>query len=238
MGWLDLVILSVVGLFGLMGVKSGFLVRASGIAGLVLGIFLAVQHHGQLANGLAEQIDDERVRRAAAFIGIVLVTTVAGSLTGTLVKRLLSSLALGWVDYVVGGLAGAALATIGLGTAVYIIDGANIAGARNVIGASPVAMGITSASLISASTPWCSDLEAAAETPKVESTTAPALLEGSVECTDLTGLAEQLFGFNVSDKVSEVLGQDVETLAEVAKAGFSGSSEELTELVKPQQDQQ
>ena len=71
MSLVDIIIIGAVALPVAMGLRAGILMPASGIAGLALGIVLAVQYHGSLAFALTDQVDDELVRRVAASLTIV-----------------------------------------------------------------------------------------------------------------------------------------------------------------------
>ena len=66
MNLVDLIIIGTLGLLALMGLRSGILVPVSGVAGVILGVVLATQYHGQLAFALTEHVVGETVRRVAA----------------------------------------------------------------------------------------------------------------------------------------------------------------------------
>ena len=57
MNWVDLVIIGTVALMALSGLRSGLLMRSSGLGGLVLGIVLDIQYHGQLTFALTDHIE-------------------------------------------------------------------------------------------------------------------------------------------------------------------------------------
>lgn len=219
MNWVDVVILGGIVFLAFAGLLSGFLMPASGIAGLGLGVILAVQHHDSLAFILAEHVEGETVRRIAAFVVIVLTTTIAIRLSASVVKRILSYLVLGWIDRVAGALAGAALAVVVFGTAAYVLDGVDIPQVRETFGDSSLVKPISHVSFIKTSSPWCS----------TQQESAPG-----EECTDLFSLAEELFGGLVSDRVTDLLGHDAGTLADVVKTSLTGSPQEMTSLAEQQ----
>jgi membrane protein required for colicin V production len=221
MNWVDAVILGGVGLITVAGLWSGLLMPASGIGGLVLGIILAVHHHDSLAFTLAEHLEGEAVRRIAAFVVIVLATTIAVRVVASALKKLLSYLVLGWVDRVAGALAGAALGVVAFGTAAYVIGGADIPEVRAPFQESALAVPISQASFIRASSTWCSDLDRSGPVGAGEG------------CTNLSSLAGELFGTRVSNRVSELLGHDVDTLADVVETSLTGSPQEIVDLVEP-----
>ena len=82
------------------------------------------------------------------------------------------------------------------------------------------------ASLISASSPWCSELRRHA------SGSAPTDTE---ECSDLSTLAHDILGSRLSEKFGDLLGQDVATVAEVVKASLSDPSQKPVTLVEDNQ---
>ena len=170
MNWVDLVIIGAVAAVALAGLKSGILLPASGLGGVVLGVILALRYHGELAAALVEHIDGNAVRQIAAFVAIILGTAVATRLLASLVKSLLSMLFLGWLDRLAGALAGAAVALVVLGTSLYLLVGADIEPLREPLGASTLAAQISQISLISSSVPWCSELSHALGGLKPEST--------------------------------------------------------------------
>ena len=59
MNYVDLVIVGAIALFALIGLKSGILGMASGMGGLVLGVVLALQYHGQLSFALEQHVDGD-----------------------------------------------------------------------------------------------------------------------------------------------------------------------------------
>ena len=217
MNALDLVILAVVGLAALLGLQSGILRPVSGTGGLILGVVLAIQHKGRVATMLVESIEGDLPRQVVAFVAIVLAVIVVARIAAILFKRLLSMLAIGWMDHAAGALGGAALGTVVAGTAVFLLTGADFAPTRESIRSSLLAPEVTRASLIASPDPWCSG------PPDPEAEAAPA-------CTDLKGLAKQLIGRYVPKMSPEILKSDGVNLAEVLKGTLTGSPTDLKRL--------
>ena len=215
MNWLDLVIVGTVALLALKGHRSGILMPASGVGGLVMGVFLAVGYQDQVSAALSEHITEPLIRTLVTFVAIVLATTIAMRVAASVVRDVLGYLSLTWVDRAVGAVAGALLGTIALGTLIYLISGADLGELRQPLVGSSFAGPITSASIIYAGAPWCSE--------EVRSS-------DSGDCADLGSLTEQLIGGSVTERLSAVLGHDVETLAEVVGTSLTGSTEDLTRL--------
>ena len=238
MNWVDLVILGTVSLLALSGLRSGLLVPVSGVGGLALGVFFAVQYHGELAFALTEHVDGEVLRRVAAFVAIVLGTVIAARVAASMLKKLLSFLVLGWVDRVAGLLAGTALAVVALGTASYLLQGMEATALNDPFQRSTLAAPISGASLIRTSAPWCGDLK---PTAAVDSMEPGTLVQGvsavGQECTTLRGMADQLFAGTISDKLGGLLGHDVGEIARVVKTSLSGPTRDVADVVQAQGQQ-
>ena len=210
MNVVDLIILGAVILMALMGLKAGFLKPVSDIGGLILGVVVAIQMHGEVAVLLVDYIDKELWRNVAGFIAVVLATTAISRVIVIMVKKLLSALVLGWMDHVVGAFGGAALGLVIVSTVLFLASGVDNANARTALADSVIAPEISRASLISSSTPWCS-----------------AQPEGAANgnCTDFRGLLTGLIGFDVSDKVDGVLGgQKLGDIVGAMKGDINGSA--------------
>ncbi len=234
MNWVDLAIIGVVGLVALSGLRSGLLAPVSGIGGLVLGIVLAVHYHPDAALLLAEYVEGEMVRKIAGFIIVVVATVAASRIIASLVQKLLSLLMLGWIDRLAGGVAGLAIGVVMVGTIVYLLGGADNADIQDRLAESSLAASISEASLFSGSSPWCSQIEQVAAKALPEDAAKQVLThikdEATSECTSIASLAGELFGDTVSAKLSDMIGQDVGTLAEVVGASLSGKTQELANL--------
>lgn len=210
MNVVDLIVLGAIGLVALLGLKAGFLKPASGIGGLILGVLVATQMHGEVAALLIGYIDKELWRNVAGFITVVLATTIFTRAVAILVRRLLSALVLGWIDHVAGAFGGAALGLVMAGTAIFIVSGVDNAAAQTALAESAIAPEISRASLISSSTPWCAALPESA---------------ANGNCTDFKGLLSGVIGFDVGDKVSGMLGgQKLGDLVGAMKGNINGNS--------------
>ena len=111
MNAVDLPIVVTVALLALLGLKTGLLKPISGIGGLVIGVFVAIQQSAELAASLEQYIEGDNARRIAAFVAIVIITVVVSRIAAFLIKKLLTTLVLGWLDHVAGAVAGAVAGT-------------------------------------------------------------------------------------------------------------------------------
>ena len=211
----DLIIIGVVVVLGLVGLKSGFLRPVSGIGGIVLGIFLAIQYSGDVAIQMGQYVEGDMVKTIAAFVIVVLAVAIAIRIAAVLIRKLLSMLALGWLDHVAGAVGGAALGIVLSGTAVYLLIGADFEPTADALASSKLAPEIVRISLVNSSTPWCSQVDS-------ETHTGP--------CTNLKSLTDEVFGFNVADKVEVFLSDDLGAIAEVVQTSVSGTSQDLAKL--------
>ena len=100
MNWLDIVIIVVVALLGLVGLRQGMIRTVFGIAGLIGGIFLAGRYHDELAALLFPS--GAAWSNIAAYAIIAIATLVVAGVIGWLIAKLVSFVALGWLDKLVG----------------------------------------------------------------------------------------------------------------------------------------
>jgi membrane protein required for colicin V production len=104
MVWIDVVILVAVALSALAGLKQGAVRMAFGLAGLFLGIFLA----GKFGAPLAQVLFSGALSWGPflAYVIIFIVVAVAAGIGGAIVSKVVQSTLLGWIDRLVGAVAG------------------------------------------------------------------------------------------------------------------------------------
>jgi membrane protein required for colicin V production len=100
----DVGILAVVGLSGFLGLLRGAVREVMALGSLLLGVLVALYGFSDLAHPLGRWIDDPLLAQAAAFFAILLLVWIVFALAGSLLRRILRFLRLGWADRV-GGLA-------------------------------------------------------------------------------------------------------------------------------------
>ena len=104
MNWLDIVMLVFIGVGSLVGWRMRITSAVFMVLGLALGVYLAVQFSGDVAELLTDTISSQTVATVVSYGIIFLVVVVAFRILGTMIRKLMSVLVLGWVD-ATGGLA-------------------------------------------------------------------------------------------------------------------------------------
>jgi membrane protein required for colicin V production len=111
MNWLDIAILAVIVISTLMGIFWGLIRQIIAIFGLVGGIIVAGRFyepvaeflHGKDGGGL---VADANWSRIIAFVGILIIFSLALGVVGSVLRVLAKLLFLGWLDHLLGGILG------------------------------------------------------------------------------------------------------------------------------------
>ena len=98
---------------GLVGAFRGLIRMGLGIAGLVVGIFLAMRWEERVTPMVRRVVDSELWAPMIAFIGIVVIVVLAAVAASMLLQRILRLAHLAWVDRLLG-------ASVGLLGAVFL----------------------------------------------------------------------------------------------------------------------
>lgn len=212
MNSVDMIIIGAVGLGALIGLKIGFLKPASGIGGFALAVFIAVHNYAAVAMVYSRLFEGELMQLVAAFGTIVVGVTVAVRLIGHFVKKLLMRLVLGWVDHVAGMLGAATVTAALIGTVFFVIGGIGFVANSSAFTDSKLVSGVSKASFISTSTPWCSSLPEEG-------------VKNGQPCTSMIGFAGDVTGMDIQGSMDDVLaGQDLGMLVDVVKGTLNGQS--------------
>ena len=104
MNWVDIIIIIVALIFAWIGWKQGFIRIVFTIAGLIAGVAIA----GQLKDPFADILSPAGAAWAKplAFAIIVIIVLIVGSLIGSIARRILRFLMLGWPDKILGPIIG------------------------------------------------------------------------------------------------------------------------------------
>ncbi len=139
MTWVDAVIIVIAIIFAIVGYKQGLVRLVLTFAGLIVGVVLA----GQFGDEFGEVLGGAGWSDIVAFVIIVIVVMIGGSLIGAILGKILRFMMLGWLDkiggFVIGILVGALLCaaffTI-MGDVAYLNE---IGWLKDAIGDSPLA---------------------------------------------------------------------------------------------------
>jgi membrane protein required for colicin V production len=115
MNWLDIAILAIIVISTVMGIFWGLIRQIIAIFGLVGGIIIAGRFyepvaellHGKDGGGL---VADANWARIIAFVGILILFSLALGAVGSVLRVLAKLLFLGWLDHLLGGLLGLLMA--------------------------------------------------------------------------------------------------------------------------------
>ena len=105
MNWLDAVIIIVILLLGFMGWRNGLIRAAIILAGIAGGAYLAGQYYKDFADSIGF-VSGEKEKQLVAFAIIFLATFVVAFIVGFIVQKVMKVLFLGWLDTLLGGVAG------------------------------------------------------------------------------------------------------------------------------------
>lgn len=118
MNWVDIVILVVVVVLGFIGLRQGLVKTVFGLAGIVVGIILA----GQWDNILAARIfKGSEWGQIVSFAIILVAILLAANILGSMLKKALAFVMLGWVDKLLGLAFGVAAGVLIMGALIAII---------------------------------------------------------------------------------------------------------------------
>jgi membrane protein required for colicin V production len=114
MNWLDILIIVCLVASAIGGLKTGIIRGLSGFLGLILGIFLAGLWYERVGGWLGF-IHNESIANVIAFILVLVVVMAVIGLLGSLLHKIASSIMLGWLDHVIGGILGLLIGAVAWG---------------------------------------------------------------------------------------------------------------------------
>ena len=104
MNWLDIVLLVILAGGGYYGLKTGLITAGFTVVGVVVGVILAGQLSDDVGERLTDSISNDTVVTIISYAIIIGLVVVAAQVAGTILRKLISILFLGWADKL-GGLA-------------------------------------------------------------------------------------------------------------------------------------
>jgi membrane protein required for colicin V production len=122
MNTLDIIILVVVALLTLYGLKKGFIISLATLAGLLLGIYLAI-HFSHYASGLIEQNfhPSSFWLPALAYSLTFLVVLIGVYLVGKMVEKMVEMAGMSILNHIGGAILGFAKGVLIMSAVLYLI---------------------------------------------------------------------------------------------------------------------
>ena len=123
---IDIIILVLLALAVFKGIKDGLVRQVGGIAGLILGIFLAGRFSAIMAGWLHQWLDaSESVVKAVSFAIIIIVVCLCMYLLGRLLEKIIKITTLGWVNRLLGVLLSVCTVVLLVGALISLIEYVN-----------------------------------------------------------------------------------------------------------------
>jgi membrane protein required for colicin V production len=104
MNWLDIVLLVILAGGGYYGLKTGLITAGFTVVGVVVGIILAGQLSDDVGERITDSISNDTVVTIISYAIIIGAVVVIARVSGSILRKVISMLFLGWADKL-GGLA-------------------------------------------------------------------------------------------------------------------------------------
>ena len=120
---IDIIILVLLVIGFISGLKDGLVKQAAGLIGLVAGLLLGKKLYLFVAAQLTPLLGmSERTTQIVAFVLILIVVPLLFSLVAWLISKLLKGVGLGWINRLLGGVAGAVEYALFVGLVITAIE--------------------------------------------------------------------------------------------------------------------
>ncbi|MEN8185667.1 MAG: CvpA family protein [Bacteroidota bacterium] len=120
MNYFDIILAIILGIGLFKGLKNGFIVEVTSFAGLILGIYAAMNFSYFLSNILKSRVGwDPSVIQVVSFAGTFIIVLILISLAGKILTKIAETIALGIVNKFFGAMFG--LLKVGLIVSVVLI---------------------------------------------------------------------------------------------------------------------
>ena len=119
MSWLDIIILVLIVVPTLIGLKIGIIKAVLSVLGIILGVILAGRFYVSLSKSLTF-ISDPGIAKVVAFAIILIGMMIIATVLASVIKRIISTVLLGWVNRLGGAILGFVLGAIFCGALLSI----------------------------------------------------------------------------------------------------------------------
>ena len=120
---IDIIIIVLLALAVFKGIKDGLVRQVGGIAGLILGIFLAGRFSAFLAGWMHQWIDaSESAVKAVSFAVIIIVVCLCMYLLGRLLEKIIKITTLGWINRLLGVVLSGCTVVLLIGAVISLIE--------------------------------------------------------------------------------------------------------------------
>jgi membrane protein required for colicin V production len=120
MNWVDYIIIGIIALSALVGVARGLIREVLSLGTWIAALVIAWLFHQEVADLLSTQLTHPLVRKGVAFVGLVLLTLLAGSILAAVLTTLIDKVGLSGLDRVLGMAFGGARGVVLIAMAVYL----------------------------------------------------------------------------------------------------------------------
>jgi membrane protein required for colicin V production len=120
MNWVDIAIVGIILVSALIGLARGLIREVLSLAVWVAALGVAYLYHKGVADALTAQIAQPNVRAGVAFVGLVLIVLILGSIIGALLTALIDKTGLTGLDRLLGLLFGAGRGGVVVAMAVFL----------------------------------------------------------------------------------------------------------------------
>ena len=119
--WLDILLGGILVIFVCHSLWTGFSRSLASLLGVILGFWVAIHRFSSVSFRLSPWIQDEMWRSLVSFLLIFLLVYLIFFIAGIMIQRMFKALKLGWIDRLLGAVAGLAKGLVLAGAIVFML---------------------------------------------------------------------------------------------------------------------
>jgi membrane protein required for colicin V production len=119
--WLDIFLGGMLVIFVCRSLWTGFSRSLASLLGVILGSWVAIHRFSSISFRLSPWIQDEMWRSLVSFLLIFLLVNLIFFIAGIMIQRMFKALKLGWIDRLLGAVAGLAKGLVLAGAIVFML---------------------------------------------------------------------------------------------------------------------